>query len=85
MPTDVTSLLSDFGAPAGAVTLAFGLVRGARALEKDAKESALKDVATLLMHGSLENFGKLASTLVPTLFDKIFGENPLMRPVCGSG
>src|SRR5215470_11287631 len=74
---EITDILSQLGLPAGAIALAVGLVRGAGALEKDASEAALKYVSGLLTRGGLTSFGKLGATLVPTIFDKIFGSRPL--------
>src|SRR5215469_11102092 len=77
IPQEITDILSQLGLPAGAIALAVGLVRGARALEKDASEPALKYVADLLTRGGLSNLGKLGAALVPALFDRIFGSSPL--------
>src|SRR5215472_10955391 len=73
IPQEITDVLSQLGLPAGAIALAVGLVRGAGALEKDASEPALKYVSGLLTGGGLSSFGKLGATLVPTIFDSIFG------------
>ena len=77
VPTDITGFLSEIGVPAGAIGLAWGLLRGARALEEDASEPALKYVSGLLTGGGLASFGKLGETLVPAIFDRIFGTRPL--------
>jgi len=74
---EITDILSQLGLPAGAIALAVGLVRGAAALEKDASEAALKYVSSLLVGGDLSNLGKLAATLIPRVFDRIFGSRPL--------
>jgi hypothetical protein len=42
IPTDLPGILSEFGLPAKAIALAYGLVKGADALEADAKEERLK-------------------------------------------
>jgi hypothetical protein len=38
IPTDLSGVLSEFGLPVGAGVLAWGLVKGADAIEVDAKE-----------------------------------------------
>jgi hypothetical protein len=75
-PTDISGILSAFGVPAGAIGIAYGLVRGAGALEKDAREEALQDVSRLLTSDSWANIGKLGITLVPAIFDRVFGSRP---------
>jgi hypothetical protein len=75
--SEITDILSEFGVPAGAVGLAVGLVRGAGALEKDASAPALKYVSDLLRAGGPAGVGKVGATLVPLIFDKIFGSRPL--------
>ena len=77
IPKEIADILSQFGVPAGAVALAVGLVRGARALEKDASEHALKYVSGLLIGGGMTSFGKLGATLIPIIFDRIFGSRPV--------
>jgi hypothetical protein len=77
IPNEITDILSQFSVPAGAIALAVGLVRGAKALEKDATEHALKYVSGLLIGGSVADFGKLGATLIPIIFDRIFGSRPL--------
>lgn len=74
---DIGSYLSQFGLPAGAIALAVGLVRGAKALETDANPRALKYVSDLLAGGDLRNIGKAGAGLVPFVFDNIFGSKPL--------
>jgi hypothetical protein len=74
---DIDSLLSQIGLPAGAIALAVGLVRGAKALETDANPEALKYVSALLTEGHLTNLGKAGAGLVPYVFDKLFGSRPL--------
>jgi hypothetical protein len=76
LPTDISGILSAFGVPGGAIGIAYGLVRGAGALETDAREEALRDVSRLLASDSWANFGKLGATLVPAIFDRIFGSRP---------
>jgi hypothetical protein len=62
--------------PAGAIGLATGLVRGARAMEKGARPEALKYVSDLLTEGDVKNIGKAGARLVPLVFDKVFGPRP---------
>jgi hypothetical protein len=62
--------------PAGAIGLATGLVRGAKALEKDANPQALTYVSDLLTKGDLQNIGKAGASLVPVVFNKVFGSKP---------
>ena len=69
---------NEFGLPAVVVTaLAVGLVRGAKAFEEGASDAALKYVSALLTGGGLTNFGKVGATLVPAIFDRVFGTRPL--------
>jgi hypothetical protein len=77
IPPDITNILQQLIEPAGAIGLAAGLVRGAAMLEKDANDDAIKHVSDLLLDKDVSNLGKLTVTLVPTIFDKIFGPNPL--------
>jgi hypothetical protein len=77
IPQDFSEFFSAFGAPATAMALAVGLVRGARALESDANPDALKYVAGLLTAGDLASFGKLGPTVIPFIFEGVFGRNPL--------
>jgi hypothetical protein len=77
IPKEITDILSELGLPAGAIALAIGLVRGARTLEKDASDRALKYVSGLLIGGDATSFGKIGATLVPAIFDRIFGSRPL--------
>ncbi len=74
--TGTADILAELGLSAGTVTLAYGLVRGAKSLERDASAPALKFLASLLKEGSLADFGKAGATLVPFVFDKIFGTRP---------
>jgi hypothetical protein len=76
---EINDILSAFGVPAGAVALAIGMVRGAEALEKDASDSALQSVANLLTRSSLTDLGKVGATLVPAIFERVFGSRPLSR------
>ena len=73
---DIGSYLSQFGLPAGAIALAVGLVRGAKALETDANPQALRYVSDLITKGDLRNIGKAGASLVPFVFDKVFGPKP---------
>jgi hypothetical protein len=75
VPKEITDILSELSLPAGAIGLAMGLVRGAGALEKDASEPALKYISDLLKGGGLTSFGKIGATLVPAIFDRVFGQN----------
>ncbi len=77
IPKEIMDLLPEFGAPVGAIALAVGLVRGAGALEKDASAGALKYVSDLLKGGDVTSLGKLGATLIPAVFDRIFGSRPL--------
>jgi hypothetical protein len=77
IPTDLPGILSSFGLPAGAVALGYGLVKGADALEADASADALKSISGLLKRGPLTGFGALGATVVPLIFDKVFGQRPL--------
>jgi hypothetical protein len=51
-------------------------VRGAKALEKDIRGSALHSFSDLLTKGNLRNLGKAGAGLVPFVFDKVFGSKP---------
>jgi hypothetical protein len=62
--------------PAGAFAFAYFLVLGAKLYEQDARRERLKDVADLMNSGSMTNFGKLVATLVPQIFERIFGSKP---------
>jgi hypothetical protein len=77
IPTDLPGILSEFGLPAGAIALAYGLVKGADALEADASEEALKSISRLLRKGPPTAFGPLGAAVVPFVFDKIFGPTPV--------
>jgi hypothetical protein len=74
IPTDLAGILSALGLPAGALALGYGLVKGADALEADAKEERLKNVSDLLKRGPLTSFGPLGAAVVPFIFDKAFGQ-----------
>jgi hypothetical protein len=78
MPLEISELVSGIGLPAGAIALAAGLVRGAKALEKDANPEALKYVSNLLTAGNLRDIGKAGAGLVPVVFDRVFGKKPLV-------
>jgi hypothetical protein len=73
IPTDLPGILSEFGLPAKAMALAYGLVKGADALEADAKEERLKEISALLKERSFTSLGKLGASVVPFVFEKIFG------------
>jgi hypothetical protein len=76
IPTDLPGILSAVGLPAGAVVLGYGLVRGAEALEADAKEERLRRIADLLKTGPLTSFGPLGAAVVPFIFGHVFGRHP---------
>jgi hypothetical protein len=76
IPTDLSGILSMFGLPAGAVALGYGLVRGAEALEADAKEERLGRISELLKKGPLTSFGPLGAAVVPFIFRQAFGQHP---------
>jgi hypothetical protein len=76
IPTELSGILSEFGLPVGAGALAYGLVRGANALEEDAKEERLNYISDLLKDRSFTSYGKLSASIVPFVFTKIFGSNP---------
>jgi hypothetical protein len=59
--------------PAGAIALAYGLVKGADALEADAKEERLRYISDLLKEQSAASLGKLGATAAPFIFAKVFG------------
>src|SRR5574337_1432092 len=73
IPTDLPSILSWFGLPAGALVLGYGLVKGADSLEADAKEERLKYISDLLKERSLTSYGKLGASIVPFVFKRVFG------------
>src|SRR5436190_966906 len=75
-PTDLSGILSMFGLPAGAVAMGYGLVRGAEALEADAKEERLGRISELLKKGPLTSFGPLGAAVVPFIFRQTFGQHP---------
>jgi hypothetical protein len=76
LPIEITDVLNIMGVPS-AFALAVGLVKGARALEEDASPTALKYVSGLLKSGDLTNLGRLGATLIPGLFDRMFGKKLL--------
>jgi hypothetical protein len=53
-----------------------GLVRGAKALEKDANEEALRYVSHLLLRREVGQMGSAPATLIPIIFEKVFGTSP---------
>lgn len=77
--TGILDILSELGLPAGTLALAYGLVRGAGALEKDASDSALAYLSALLFGGnkSLRASAELGSAIIPIIFDRIFGPKPV--------
>ena len=77
IPTELTGILSEFGLPIWAGAFAYGLVRGADALEEDAKEERLKYISDLLKERSFTSYGKLGASVVPFVFEKVFGSKPL--------
>jgi hypothetical protein len=77
IPLEVAGALQELVMPAGALGVATGLVRGAKALERDANEEALKYVSKLLLRREIGQIGNVPATLIPLVFDRIFGPNPL--------
>ncbi len=77
VPEEVTQLVSFIGLPLGTMGAAYGLVRGAAELEKDASTQALRMVSSLIKSGRLRDVGQLGGRLVPLTFDRIFGTHPL--------
>jgi hypothetical protein len=75
IPQEINDFLSEVGLPTTAIALAVGLVRGAKALETDASPRALKYLSGLLTAGNAASFGKVGATLVPLVFDRVFGTN----------
>jgi hypothetical protein len=73
IPPELADLAKDLLMPAGALGIATGLVRGAKALEKDANEEALKYVSKLLLRREIGQIGSVSATWIPIVFDKIFG------------
>src|SRR5690242_9486629 len=69
--------LSALGLPASAIVIAFGLYGIAKGYEDAASKPALKYVSDLLMSRSMTSFGKVMTSLVPALFDRIFGTKPI--------
>jgi hypothetical protein len=69
--------VSEAVVPAGAFAVAAGLVRGAKALEKDASEGALRYVSKLLLQRDIGQVGGVAVTLIPLVFDRLFGSRPI--------
>jgi hypothetical protein len=74
--SDISDFLAGVIVPGGAVGMAFGVVRGAKALEKDASDQALNFVSGLLVRGNVADFGKLGAAVVPIIFDRLFGSRP---------
>jgi hypothetical protein len=74
VPTELGDIIAELGAPTGAIALAYGLVRGAQALEKDANDHALRSISTFLKGRSLISFGEAVKGSVPYIFRKIFGQ-----------
>jgi len=77
IPQEISDILTELGGPTAAIGLAVGLVKGAKALEKSASEAALKSISDLLLHGNMANVGKLGATLIPVIFDRVFGPKPV--------
>ena len=73
VPKEITTILLEAGLPTAALALAAGLIRWAGILERQASEQALAYVSGLLTARRLDEFGRLAATLVPLAFDKLFG------------
>lgn len=76
IPTDLSGVLSALGLPAGALALSYGLVKVAGALEEDANKDTLQSIASLLRKGPLTAFGPLSASIVPLIFNKVFGLKP---------
>ena len=74
---DIPDLLFEFGLPLGAGVLAWGLVKGADFIEEGAKEERLKYISDLLKDHSFTSYGMLAASVVPLIFEKVFGSNPI--------
>ncbi len=81
--SDFTDVLSELGVPAGALGLAVALVRGAKALEEDASKPALKYVSDLLKNSGVVGAGKIWLTLIPVIFERIFGSRPFSAKFFG--
>ena len=76
LPQEIGDVLSGIGLPAGAVAIAFGLVSGAKALERDATDRALQYVSSLLTSGRVADFGKVGAVLITAVFGRVFGSKP---------
>jgi len=70
------NLLTALGLPPVAMLTMRWFVYQARSWERLATPAMLKHVSDLLLRGSLADVTKLAMTLVPMIFDRIFGSNP---------
>jgi hypothetical protein len=70
------NLLTALGLPPVAMVTMRWIVYQARTWESQANPAILKQVSDLLLRGNLANAGKLVVTLVPIIFDRIFGANP---------
>jgi hypothetical protein len=68
-------ILSEAGLPIAAGFLAWGLVKGADALESVIKEERLKEISRLLTDRSLASFDKAGPSIVTFVFDKLFGSD----------
>ena len=77
IPTDLAGVLSEFGLPVGAGALAYGLVKGADALEADAREERLQYISAFLKEPPLVGINKFGSTSVPFIFDRVFGNRAI--------
>jgi hypothetical protein len=77
IPTELSGILSEFGLPVTAGALAWVLVKGADALKEDAKEERLRYISDLLKDHSFISYGKLGASIVPFVFNKVFGSNPI--------
>ena len=67
IPEGFNEIMSWLGMPTVAGGLAVGLVRGARALEADASEAALRYISGLLVEGSPAGLSKLAAAYIPNI------------------
>ena len=69
-------LASEAGLPVAAIALAILLVQGAKFLEKGASDRALHLLSDLITKGDARNIGKAGASVVPFVFDRVFGLKP---------
>lgn len=78
--TELASVLSALGVPAGAMALGYCLVRGAGLLERETSDNNLRYISALLKDPSFfSSSGKLGASIVPFIFDKTFGRKVFSR------